>query len=126
MNTTAILLLCLGGALGAVSRYWLTRLGGLLAPDTHFPLPTLFINISGSALLGLVFGLMEPDFTALIDSPIILFFGVGFCGAYTTFSSFCTETVALIPQSAAKAGLYIFSTIIGSIAAFVAVFHLLA
>ena len=125
MNLAAIAIVCLGGALGAVTRYWATRWGAHLLPSTDFPFPTLFVNLSGSALLGVVFGLTSPDFTQVIDAPILLFAGVGFCGAYTTFSSFCTETITLIARSGPQAALYILATVAGSITAFAISFALL-
>ncbi len=118
MNLLAIVLVCLGGALGAVTRFWVTRLGALLSPSSHFPFPTLFVNLTGSAILGVLFALTTPDLTRVIDAPLLLFAGVGFCGAYTTFSSFCTETVALVPRSGWKAAAYVLATVAGSITAF--------
>lgn len=125
MSLAAIAIVCAGGALGAVTRYWVTRAGAMVSPSSHFPFPTLFVNLTGSAILGVLFGLVEPDFTRVIDAPIHLFFGVGFCGAYTTFSSFCTETVTLVPRSGAQAALYVLATVAGSIAAFTVPFAML-
>lgn len=125
MSLVSLLLLCTGGALGAVARYTISRLGALAAPKLKFPAPTLFVNVTGSALLGLLFALVDPDLTAMIDAPLLLFAGVGFCGAYTTFSSFCTETIALIGKNPAMAALYVLASITGSIAAFVAAFSML-
>lgn len=126
MNAAAIAIVCIGGALGAVSRFWITRIGALMAPERRFPLPTLFVNLSGSALLGAVVALSGSDLTYFGDTASFLFFGVGFCGAYTTFSSFCTETMALASRSWSPAALYVISTVVGSIAAFVVVFELVA
>lgn len=122
MNTAAFLLVCAGGALGAVLRFWISRIAALLWPHLKFPAPTLFVNVTGSALLGLLFALVDPDLTAMIEAPMLLFFGVGFCGAYTTFSSFCTETVALISESRPMAAGYVAASIAGSIAAFAVVY----
>ena len=118
MSISELALVCIGGALGAVLRFWVTRSGALVVKKLRFPLPTLFVNLTGSALLGILFGITNPDPNYLIEAPVLLFFGVGFCGAYTTFSSFCTETVALIPQSRRLAAAYIALTVLGSVAAF--------
>ena len=125
MTLSGVLLVCAGGALGAVARYWISRVGALAMPEASFPLPTLFVNITGSALLGAVVALLEPDLTSLVDAPAMLFAGVGFCGAYTTFSSFCTETVALVSRSVPLAGLYVMTTVAGTLLAFIAAFTFL-
>lgn len=118
MNAATIALVCTGGAVGAVVRYWVSRGLALWQPTSKFPLPTLFVNLTGSALLGVVFAVADPDVTQLIDAPLVLLLGVGFCGAYTTFSSFCTDTVTLIPQSGWLATAYVVATVVGSVVAF--------
>ncbi|MEM4780896.1 MAG: CrcB family protein, partial [Halalkalicoccus sp.] len=81
------LLVGVGGALGAVGRY----LAGLAvgAFDTRFPAETLFVNVLGSFLLGWVVFSGAPD-------GVFLAAGIGFCGAFTTFSSFSVDTVRLV------------------------------
>jgi CrcB protein len=71
-----------GGAAGAVSRYAVS-----LATDRR-GLDVLAVNVAGSFALGFVLG-------AGFDDPVALALGVGFCGAFTTFSSFAVETVGL-------------------------------
>ena len=84
-----ILLVFIGGGLGAVSRFLVTTaLAGKLG---NFPLGTLTANFFGSLLMGLALGLLAGRF----DS-IRLFVAVGFLGGFTTFSSFSAETLALI------------------------------
>ena len=85
------------GALGAVSRYavdgWVSR-----AARGEFPWGTLVINVGGSFLLGI---LVAVTSSRLLDHPnwrIAL--GVGFLGAFTTFSTFTYETVRLAEDSA--------------------------
>lgn len=86
---TKILLVFLGGGLGAVSRFLVTTaLAGKLG---NFPLGTLTANLFGSLLMGLVLGILAGRF----DS-IRLFVAVGFLGGFTTFSSFSAETLTLI------------------------------
>ncbi len=79
------------GAIGAPARYLLdgfiqARSGG------DFPFGTLFINVSGSLVLGFITGLAL--YHALPNTPRVLL-GTGFCGAYTTFSTFAFESVRL-------------------------------
>lgn len=123
MSLIHLFLVAIGGALGAVSRFWVTRWWSGYAP--HFPYPTLFLNLAGSALLGTLFALVEPELTALIDAPLLLFAGVGYCGALTTFSSFCTETVSLLANSILRAAVYVVCTVVGCVAAFGVPFYLL-
>lgn len=86
---TKILLVFIGGGLGAVCRFLLsTALAGKLG---NFPLGTLTANFLGSLLMGLVLGILAGRF----DS-VRLFVAVGFLGGLTTFSSFSAETLALI------------------------------
>lgn len=73
-----------GGALGALCRYGV----GQLIEVKRFPLATFTVNVVGSFLLGLV------TFSGVGES-ILLFVGVGFCGAFTTFSSFSVDTIQL-------------------------------
>lgn len=86
---TKLLLVFVGGGLGAVSRFLVTTaLAGKLG---NFPLGTLAANVFGSLLMGLVIGILAGR----ADS-IRLFVAVGFLGGFTTFSSFSAETLALI------------------------------
>ncbi len=85
------LVVALAAAVGAPLRYlvdsWVqSRLDGV------FPWGTLTVNVTGSVLLGLVTGLAL--FHGFPATPKLLI-GTGFCGAYTTFSTFAVETVRL-------------------------------
>lgn len=86
---TKLLLVFIGGGLGAVSRFLVTTaLAGKLG---NFPLGTLAANLIGSLLMGLLIGILAGR----ADS-VRLFVAVGFLGGFTTFSSFSAETLALI------------------------------
>jgi CrcB protein len=89
------LLIGIGGFLGANARYlvagWVAeRLGW------SFPYGTLIINISGSFILGLFLG-FDSD-RLFIHEHWRLFFAIGFLGAYTTFSTFSFESLALVQE----------------------------
>lgn len=74
----------IGGALGAVFRYAI----GMALAYRSFPWGTLVVNSLGSFVLGVIM-------LSGINSDLLLFMGVGFCGAFTTFSSFSYQTVDL-------------------------------
>jgi fluoride exporter len=85
-----------GGGLGALARYWVD---GLVSKRQRspFPLGTLAINVSGSALLGLVVGLATRG---SLSTTAALWLGTGLIGGYTTFSTFTYETLRLIEDRA--------------------------
>jgi len=87
------LLVGLGGFIGANARFVVARLVGALF-ETRFPLGTFVINISGSFLLG-VLGTLVAQKVMPNSESMRLALGVGFLGAYTTFSTFEFETHAL-------------------------------
>jgi len=106
---TNILMIGIGGFLGAVTRYgvavWIGQRWG-----RSFPLGTFVINITGSFLIGLLMTLMTEK---IIENPQWrLLLVVGFLGAYTTFSTFEYETGALLKDSE---WLYAGVNVIGSV-----------
>lgn len=108
-----LLLLVIGGALGALARY---RLGILMfRKEKHtFPLGTFLINSSGALLLGLICGF------GLTGNPYVLL-GDGFCGAFTTFATFTVESVQLVRGHARrKVVYYVLSSFAAGIACFIA------
>ena len=108
---TKLLLVFIGGGLGAMSRFLLTTaLAGKLG---NFPLGTLTANFLGSLLMGLVVGILAGRYES-----IRLFVAVGFLGGFTTFSSFSAETLTLIQngQIFAAAANVIVSVVAGLIA----------
>ena len=88
----------LGSAAGGVARWslgnWVQRLAGG-APPAVFPVGTLVVNASGSFVLGMLAVLLSRSGDARGDVARLLL-GVGFCGGYTTFSTFSLDTVALL------------------------------
>lgn len=87
-------LLCVGagGFVGAIARYSLALLVDARM-GSPFPYATLLINVTGSFVLGVLSGLLE--FSSL-PPEVRLTIGVGFLGAYTTFSTFTYETLRLV------------------------------
>ena len=104
-----ILAVALGGALGALTRY---GLGAWISSrwNQGFPLHTFLINVSGAFLLGFLNILFIERLTV---SPLVrLGIGVGFLGAYTTFSTFGYEVITLLQGgSLLTAALYTASSI---------------
>lgn len=92
------LLVGIGGFLGANARFVLARAIGT-AVATRFPLGTFAINVTGSFLLGLLGTVVAARLTPSSES-MRLALGVGFLGAYTTFSTFEFETHALVEDGA--------------------------
>lgn len=88
-----LLLVGLGGFLGSVLRYLVSKLNFLL--DIYsIPLGTLLVNISGSLIIGLLTGLSVKYTSFSVD--LKLFLMVGICGGFTTFSSFTNENLILV------------------------------
>ena len=108
------LFLALGGVLGTLARYGLQ---GLIQPQGgSFPWGTLVVNLSGSFALGFLMryllgsDLATPEMRAAAT--------IGFCGAFTTMSSFAYETVSLMNGGEyGRAAWYLLATIGGSLAA---------
>lgn len=87
------ILLVISGALGTLSRYLLAgtvyRVFG-----TQFPYGTLVVNLTGCFIIGFLASLAEKKF--LLGPHLRIFLMIGFCGAFTTFSTFIFETDNLI------------------------------
>ena len=88
-----LLLVGLGGFLGAISRYALSGLAQRLSAS-GFPLGTLTVNALGCLAMGFV-GWLVVDRPSMSDNTRLLI-SVGFLGSLTTFSAFSFETIALI------------------------------
>ncbi len=90
-----VLWISLGAVLGANARYFLSRWTARHA-DPTFPYGTLLINMSGSFVLG--FFMIWTTERVLADPRWRLLIAIGFCGSYTTFSSYAFETMAYFEQ----------------------------
>lgn len=96
---TTCLLLAAGGSIGTIARFWLGTLVAQIQrsrwPDLEYPWGTFLINVSGSMLLGVLAAsfLGHPDPSR---RNWYLLLGAGFCGGFTTFSTFSLESFELI------------------------------
>ncbi|HNP96015.1 MAG TPA: fluoride efflux transporter CrcB [Cyclobacteriaceae bacterium] len=91
MKTAVIVFL--GGGLGSVLRYSIGKWVGTL--HTHiFPFGTLAANVLACFALGILVGLADQK--QLLSPSARLFWSVGFCGGFSTFSTFSLETISLI------------------------------
>lgn len=109
-----------GGAAGAVTRYVFGRLATHFLSDTiaQFPWHTFSINILGSFILGIV----AIWYQSHSHSYWWLLLGTGFCGGFTTFSTFSLETLALIERERwGSVAFYTFGSVgVGLLAAWIA------
>lgn len=84
----------LGGGLGSVARYGFSGFVALLVGET-FPWGTLAVNVSGSFVIGLFAALTGTEGRWMVSPSFRIFFMLGICGGYTTFSSFSLQTLSL-------------------------------
>jgi CrcB protein len=101
---TTVLIIFLGGGFGALSRFGLTKAIGALLP-AELPLGTLFVNVLGSFLIGLVVNLVNA---ALLHPNWRTMGAVGFIGAFTTFSTYALESITLMEKRAYGAAFWNF------------------
>ena len=82
----------LGGFLGSITRYYIYTLEERI--HLHFPWATLFVNVVGCLLAGLLIGWTSKNLSEY--RQVLLFSSLGFLGAFTTFSAFSVQTLQLI------------------------------
>jgi fluoride exporter len=104
--------IAIGSALGGMGRYLCTGLAARFIGET-FPWGTLIENVVGSFIIGFFATLTGPDGRLFVGSITRQFVLVGFCGGYTTFSSFSLQTLNLMQDGEwAYAGLNITVSVI--------------
>jgi CrcB protein len=91
----SILLISLGAIIGANLRYWIAQYTARVVPS-GFPYGTFIINLSASFVIG--FFLIWSTERVLVDPRWRTFVAIGFCGSYSTYSSYAFETLALFEK----------------------------
>ena len=113
MDPKDLLLVAIGGALGASLRYLVI----LWIPTEGFPWSTLSVNLIGSFILGIIIGFSTNQ---LLDEKTTLMIATGVLGAFTTMSTYSMDTITLWENEKILAILYIIATaIIGPILALI-------
>ena len=113
----ALVYVALGGAAGAVARYGVSGWVYALFSDS-FPWGTLVVNVAGSLVLGLALAWFEGS---MLSPELKRALTVGFLGAFTTFSTFAYEAVALVQDGEwVRAGGYAFGSLLLGMAAVLA------
>lgn len=104
-----LFLIALGGAIGSLCRY---IVGGLVqrSSATGFPVGTMFVNVTGCFLVGiLVRALLNVQLSVELRALLV----IGFCGGFTTFSTFSFEAVGLIEGGEyARAATYLVASVV--------------
>lgn len=91
----SILVVAIGGALGAVARFWLSGMVGRRIGET-FPWGTLVVNVSGAGMVGFLAGALGTPSPGTSPSMLWLALVTGVLGSYTTVSSFSLQTLNLL------------------------------
>lgn len=106
-----VLFLVLGGSLGAICRYAVLKLTYFTAEHIYFAATVLFINSTGSFLVGFLFSVLQAldikwgsSGIAFVESARV-FLIVGFLGSYTTFSTYALDSMQFFLDGQIKKGL---------------------
>lgn len=120
-----ILLVAIGGAFGAVSRYvasgWVNK---TFLFGHGVPVGTLSVNVIGSALMGVLYVFtIERGLGSAALKPLLM---AGFLGAFTTFSAFSLELVNMLEQGHwLESGLFLVANVLLSVLAFAAALYVM-
>lgn len=108
------LLAGLGGFIGTLLRYGVQKIA-VSWGSISFPFGTFTVNLVGSLIIGIVYGLTERE--NLLSPESRIFIATGLCGGFTTFSSFTLDTLTLMRQGQhLYAGAYVFASLLLGIA----------
>ena len=124
MSFTNCLVVMLGGALGTLARYLVSWLA--LPISGQLPWGTIIINVTGSLLIGFFGTLTLAQGRYPVSEAVRLFVMIGICGGYTTFSSFCLQTLDLLRSGALVRAAVNIAASVALCTAAVAAGHLLA
>ena len=102
------LLVVLGALVGAPARYVVDK-AVTARVSSGFPWGTLVVNLTGCLLLGLISG-------ATLSAGVVALLGTGFCGAYTTYSTFGYEAVSLAEKARRRVALgYVLVSVVAGV-----------
>ena len=104
-----LLIVGTGGFIGSVMRYLGQQVAGKIFSPS-FPMGTFLINIIGCLIIGMVYAMSEKG--NLLTAEMRLFLAVGFCGGFTTFSTFSNDNLMLLKDG--SIGFLLFN-IVGSV-----------
>ena len=99
-----------GSAVGGLARFLLST-----AFADRLPWPTLLINIAGSTIIGLIFAMTATDGRFPLNPTYRALIMPGFCGGFTTFSTFSAEAMFLWKDSHPKAIFYVLASVLLSL-----------
>ena len=104
--------IAIGGALGTLGRYWIAEaFSGWFG--SGFPWGTVFINVTGSFVIGFFGTLTGPDGRVFVSTVTRQFVMIGLCGGYTTFSSFSLQTLSMAQKGEwSIAGLHVIGSVV--------------
>lgn len=86
-----LILVFIGGGLGSMLRFLMSKIS---YSNFNFPIGTVFVNLLGSLLIGIIigYGLRNNN----LNNPQFIFLTTGFCGGFTTFSAFSAESLEML------------------------------
>ena len=125
LRPAALLYACVaaGSVLGGVARYLVSL---VILSGSPLPWATLFVNVTGSFIIGFYAALSGPDGRLLAGAPQRQFVMTGFCGGYTTFSTFSLETFGLLQAGDVRTALANIAISVGASLLAVWLGHILA
>ena len=111
------LVIALGGAIGALSRYSISQFVVMVSGASSAPLATIIVNMIGSGMMGVMYGYLSAG--GMMAETLRLFIMVGFLGALTTFSTFSMDIMIWIDRGQIiPAIIYTMVSVVGSVLIF--------